>query len=78
LADQLELPPTLGAWVQQAARSIELTQSRPAINYTPQPGAGAPPLDGKFVMEGASLMTLVLLAAVGLLAWLFLWSAETS
>ena len=73
LADQLELPPALGAWVQQVARSIELGHSRPAINYAPQPGSGAPPLDGKFSMVGASLMTLVLLATTGMATWLLLF-----
>lgn len=73
LADHLELPVTLEAWVQQTARSIELGHSRPAINFAPQPGSGAPPLDGKFSMVGASLMTLVLLATSGMLTWLLLF-----
>jgi len=75
LADQLELPPALDAWVHQAARSIELSHSRPAINYAPQPGSGAPPLDGKFSMVGAALMTLLLLAGTSMLTWLllFIW-----
>jgi type VI secretion system protein ImpK len=73
LADQLELPPTLAAWVQQVSRSIELAHSRPTINYAPQPGKGAPPLDGKFSMVGAALMTLVLSATAGMLTWLLLF-----
>lgn len=60
LADQLGLPPDLESWARRTAKSIELGQGRPTIQAIPQPGSGAPPLEGRFMLVGASLATVVL------------------
>lgn len=71
LTDQLKLPPDLESWARQAAKSIQLGQGRPSIGEAPrQTDEGAPPLEGKYRLIGASLMGVVL-TAVAALIWLF-------
>ncbi len=60
LGDQLDLPANVEAWSQRTARAIQLGQGRPPIRQTPRPGSGAPPLEGKFLFVGVSLMAVVL------------------
>lgn len=72
LADQLGLPPNLDAWASQTAKSIQLGQGRPSITESPRPGAGAPPLEGKYQLVGAALLGVALAAMTGL-AWLVLF-----
>jgi type VI secretion system protein ImpK len=55
LAEQLELPPDLESWARRTAKSIELGQGRPPIYPASRPGDGAPPLEGRFYLLGASL-----------------------
>jgi len=69
LADQLDLPPDVESWTRRTAKSIELGQGRPSIQAIPQPGAGAPPLEGKFMLLGASLAAVVLSLCVALVGY---------
>ena len=46
----------------------DLRQGRPPLNESGEPGAGAPPLDGKFQLIGAALVTTILAAAAIVLA----------
>lgn len=72
LADQLGLPSTLDAWASQTAKSIQLGQGRPSISEAPRPGAGAPPLEGKYTLIGTALMGIAL-TAVAAITWLVLY-----
>lgn len=60
LADQLELAPDIESWSRRTAKSIELKQGRPPIQAAPQPGEGAPPLEGKFQLINTFLAAIVL------------------
>lgn len=69
MADQLRLPPDLSAWTKQTALAIRLGQGRPPITEAPHPGDGAPPLEGKFALVGATLLSVVLAAVTAILGW---------
>jgi hypothetical protein len=57
----------LESWSRQAAKSIQLGQGRPPITESPAPGEGAPPLEGKYLLIGTSLLAVVLLAVTAIL-----------
>jgi type VI secretion system protein ImpK len=67
LADQLGLPPHLEAWAGMTSKSIQLGQGRPPITESPRPGAGAPPLDGRYMLIGTALLGVALAAVVAVL-----------
>ena len=67
-ASQLQLPPDLSIWTKQSSIAIRTGQGRPPLNESGEPGAGAPPLDGKFQLIGAALVTTILAAAAIVLA----------
>lgn len=69
LADQLDLPPDVESWARRVAKSIELGQGRPLIQTAPQPGGGAPPLEGRFMLVGASLAAVVLCLCMALVGY---------
>jgi type VI secretion system protein ImpK len=69
MADQLRLPPDLAAWTKQTALAIRLGQGRPPITEAPRPGDGAPPLEGKFALVGATLLSVILAAFTAILGW---------
>ena len=69
MADQLRLPPDLAAWTKQTALAIRLGQGRPPITEAPHPGDGAPPLEGKFALVGATLLCVILAAVTAILGW---------
>jgi type VI secretion system protein ImpK len=62
VARQLDVPPDLESWASQTARSIQLGQGRPPIGGSVRPLEGAPPLEGKYVLLGTSLLGGVLAA----------------
>ncbi len=64
LADQLQLPIELASWTKNTARSIQLGHGRAGITETLRPPAGAPPLDGRFRLVGAALISIMLTAFV--------------
>jgi type VI secretion system protein ImpK len=70
LADQLRLPTDLEAWARQTARSIQLGQGRPPIDEKPRPAGSAPPLEGKFLVVGTTVIGAALAVACGLVGWL--------
>ena len=70
MADQLHLPPDLAAWTKQTALAIRLGQGRPPITESPRPGDGAPALEGKFALVGATLLSVVLAAFTAVLGFL--------
>lgn len=73
LAEQLELPPDAPSWQKRVARLIEYGQGRPPIDGIPRPGAGAPPLEGKFQLLSTGMITVALaLTAVVLGYYVFL------
>lgn len=71
-AESLGLPAELSGWSRQVGLAIQLGKGRPTIVEKSQPGPGAPPLEGKFLMVGASLLTVVLAAFTVILGYAFL------
>ena len=69
LADQLDLPTDVESWARRTARAIQLGQGRPPIYETPRPGSGAPPLEGKFMFVGTSLLGIILAAITVICAY---------
>lgn len=67
-----ELPLGLPDWTKQVREAIRLGDGRPRIEERSEPGDGAPPLDGKFYLVGASLMTVILAATLFFAYALFL------
>jgi type VI secretion system protein ImpK len=78
LAEQLGLPTDLESWAQRTAKSIELGQGRPPIYPAPRPGEGAPPLDGKYVMLGSSLMTAILAVCAAVIGYYVLFAGGSA
>ena len=70
LASQFSLPADLESWARQTARSIQLGQGRPSIHEKPRPASSAPPLEGKFLLLGSCVMSVVLSVFAALLGWL--------
>jgi type VI secretion system protein ImpK len=68
-AEEAELPSSLEEWARQVSMSIELEQDRPPLLQQGQPGPGAPPLDGKYLLIGSVLFFVVLLALTAVTAW---------
>ena len=60
--DEFDLPPSLEEWARRTAMSIQLGQGRPRLLEQGRPGAGAPPLEGKYLFIGASLLAVMLTA----------------
>ena len=71
LTEQLGLPPSLEAWAKQTALAIRLGQGRPPITESARPATGAPPLEGKFLFVGSSLVGVGLAAIAIVLACIF-------
>lgn len=74
IADQLELPPDIESWARRTAKSIQLGQGRPTIDHAPRPGDGAPPLEGKFAVVGASFVTVVLVVFTAVIGYFTFFS----
>lgn len=68
IAEEAGLPPTLEAWAKRSAMVIQLGQGVPTLGDFPRPGAGAPPLEGRFIALGAILLGVFLAALAGVLA----------
>lgn len=62
LADSLRLPKSIELWAQRASRSVQVGQGRGKISGSFRSSQGAPPLEGKFQLLGASLLAVVLSA----------------
>ena len=71
LTEQLGLPASLEAWAKQTALAIRLGQGRPPITEAARPATGAPPLEGKFMFVGSSLVGVALAAIAIVLACIF-------
>lgn len=69
LADQLKLPTDLESWARQTAKAIQLGQGRPTIEEKPRPASSAPPLEGKFVLLGSTVICVVLAAVTAGVGW---------
>ena len=63
------LPPDLAGWTRQAGMAIQLGKGRPSIAEKSRPGEGAPPLEGKFMMVGTSLLSVVMAAFTVIVAY---------
>jgi type VI secretion system protein ImpK len=61
-AEDLNLPADLQTWAKQTVRSIHLGQGIPPIGGGVESRIGAPPLDGKFLLVGSTLLTVVMVA----------------
>lgn len=61
-SEHLNLPKDLMSWCKQSGMAIQLGKGRPSIVDKSKPGEGAPPLEGKFMMVGSSLLAVVLMA----------------
>ncbi len=60
IAGQLNLPINLSHWTKNTAAAIQLRQGRPPIRESPQSPAGAPPLESRYVVVSASIVTVIL------------------
>jgi type VI secretion system protein ImpK len=72
LAGPRQLPPDLETWARQTSMAIQLGQGRPPISEQSEPVAGAPPLDGPFLLVWSTLFGVILAVFVMILAWLLL------
>jgi len=72
LAEPRQLPPDLESWARQTAMAIQLGQGRPAVTESREPAAGAPPLEGPFLLIWSSLSVAILAVFVLIFVWLFL------
>jgi type VI secretion system protein ImpK len=73
LAEPRQLPSDLDTWARQMSMAIQLGQGRPPVSEASEPIAGAPPLDGPFLLIWACLFGVILTVAGLLFAWLFLF-----
>jgi type VI secretion system protein ImpK len=71
LAEPRQLPADLETWARQTSMAIQLGQGRPAISEASEPVAGAPPLDGPFLLIWSSVFGVILAVFVLVFAWLF-------
>ena len=69
LANHLNLPPDLESWARQTARAIQLGQGRPPVEDRPRPPGSAPPLDGRFLFLGSTVICGVLAVFAALIGW---------
>jgi type VI secretion system protein ImpK len=73
VATQMDVPPDLEAWARQTARAIQPGHGRPPLSGTARPLGGAPPLEGKYLLLGTSLLGAVfavITVTVGLVIYL--------
>jgi type VI secretion system protein ImpK len=61
-AEELQLPHDLQTWAKQTVRSIHLGQGIPPLGGGVESREGAPPLDGRFLLVGSSLLTVIMAA----------------
>ncbi len=59
-AEDFGLPSSLDEWARRTAMSIQLGQGRPPIREQARPVAGAPPLEGKYLLIGSALLSVLL------------------
>ena len=72
IAEQLKLPTTVEDWTRRTARKIEL-HNPPDPSSDPKQLEGAPALTGKFMLVGATLMTVMMAAAFAVIFSFFIW-----
>jgi type VI secretion system protein ImpK len=77
LAEQLQLPTDVESWAKRTSQSIQLGQGRPRLSGSARPAVGAPPLEGKFVLVGTSLLTVVLATFTTVVAFFSLYEQVT-
>jgi type VI secretion system protein ImpK len=78
LAEQLQLPTDVESWAKRTAQAIQLGQGRPRLTGTARPGLGAPPLEGKFVLVGSALVTVILVTFTTVVAFFSLYEPVAS
>ncbi len=61
-AEDFGLPRSLDEWARRTSMSIQLGQGRPPLIEQGRPGAGAPPLEGKYLLIGSALFCVLMLA----------------
>jgi type VI secretion system protein ImpK len=71
-AQQMGLPADLETWANRTGTGIQLGQHLPRLDPLEQPGKGAPPLDGPFLLMG-SVMVAGVLVALNVALWLYLY-----
>ena len=67
-ADRLDIPHDVESWAQRTSRAIQLGQGRPSIGGVSRPIEGAPPLDGKYVLLGTTLLGVIFAAITATVA----------
>jgi type VI secretion system protein ImpK len=60
LAQQYDLPPTIEDWARRTAGLLQTRRQRTPLSGIAMPVDGAPPLDSKFTVVGAAVLTLML------------------
>jgi type VI secretion system protein ImpK len=70
LAEPRGLPADLETWARQTSMAIQLGLGRPPISEVSVPAAGAPPLEGPFLLVWATLAGVVLAAFTVICGWM--------
>ena len=70
IASQLNLPVSLPGWTKNTAAAVQTRHGRPPLRETPQAPSGAPPLESRYHVVGAAVVTVILAAILATLAWL--------
>ncbi len=61
IAQQYDLPPTIEEWTRRTAGLLQTRRSRQGLTGVAMPVDGAPPLESRFTVVGAAMLTLMLL-----------------
>jgi type VI secretion system protein ImpK len=80
IASQLDLPVSLPGWTKNTAAAVQTRHGRPPLRETPQAPSGAPPLESRYHVVGAAVVTVILTMILAILVWLnfFVFGAPKS
>lgn len=67
VAEQLNLPMTIGGWARNTAAAIQVRQGRPPIRESRQSPTSAPPLESRYLAVSAAIVTVILTTALATL-----------
>ena len=70
IAGQLDLPMSIEAWTKSTSGALQLRLGRPPIRETPRVPTGAPPLESRYRVVGAAVVTVILSMLTATLVWL--------
>ncbi|MEM9826911.1 MAG: DotU family type IV/VI secretion system protein [Planctomycetota bacterium] len=73
---ELGLPDSMEEWIGRTSLSLQLGQDRPALVDQPRPVPGAPPLEGKYLMIGSLIFTVLSMAVAAFMAYRMFWISD--